>query len=112
MSKRLTVEPDAFLKECPSRALLARIGEKWALLAVACLASGPFRFGALRRTIQGVSQKMLTQTLRNLEDDGLVKRTIYDERPLRVEYALTQNGTDLLPIVLKLKAWAEQNLRR
>jgi DNA-binding HxlR family transcriptional regulator len=112
MLQAANIEPDAFLRACPSRALLARIGEKWALLTVACLASGPLRFGALKRTIEGVSQKMLTQTLRNLEDDGLVKRTIYDERPLRVEYALTPLAKDLMPIILELKIWAEQNMRR
>jgi DNA-binding HxlR family transcriptional regulator len=68
------------------------------------------RFGALLRRLEGVSQKMLSQTLRNLEQDGLITRRLYDERPLRVEYALTDRGADLVPIILALKAWAERHL--
>jgi DNA-binding HxlR family transcriptional regulator len=104
------IAPNAFLQACPSRAVLARIGEKWSMLALVCLAKGPVRFGSLRRTIEGVSQKMLTQTLRNLEHDGLVTRHLYNEMPLRVEYELTALGKTLLPIVQDLKRWSEQNL--
>jgi DNA-binding HxlR family transcriptional regulator len=104
------VAPNAFLQACPSRAVLARIGEKWSMLALASLAKGPVRFGSLRRTIEGVSQKMLTQTLRNLEHDGLITRHLYDEMPLRVEYELTALGKTLLPIVKDLKKWSERNL--
>jgi DNA-binding HxlR family transcriptional regulator len=104
------IAPNAFLQACPSRAVLARVGEKWSMLALVCLAGGPVRFGSLRRTVEGVSQKMLTQTLRNLEHDGLVSRRLYDEMPLRVEYELTALGKSLLPIVVELKKWAEQNL--
>lgn len=111
MKPARAVPPDAFLLACPSRAVLARIGEKWSMLALVSLAQGPRRFGALRRSIEGVSQKMLTQTLRNLERDGLVKRRLYDEMPLRVEYELTRLGDGLLPVVAQLKTWAERNLR-
>jgi DNA-binding HxlR family transcriptional regulator len=104
------IAPNAFLLACPSRAVLARIGEKWSMLTLVCLAKGPVRFGSLRRTIEGVSQKMLTQTLRNLEHDGLVTRHLYDEMPLRVEYELTALGKTLLPIVKDLKKWSERNL--
>jgi DNA-binding HxlR family transcriptional regulator len=104
------IAPNAFLQSCPSRPVLARIGEKWAMLALACLAEGPVRFGSLRRTIEGISQKMLTQTLRNLEQDGLVSRHLYNEMPLRVEYELTPLGRTLLPIVTQLKQWTELNL--
>jgi len=103
--------PDAFVRVCPSRRLLARIGEKWALMAVVALAEGPVRFGGLLRRLEGVSQKMLSQTLRNLERDGLITRTLVDERPLRVDYALTESGRDLLPLAQALKAWAERRLR-
>lgn len=106
------VAPDAFLKACPSRALLARIAEKWALLVLVALEEGPTRFGALRRRIEGVSQKMLTQTLRALERDGLVTRHLHDEMPLRVEYALTDRGHELLPLAAQLKHWAEKNFAR
>jgi DNA-binding HxlR family transcriptional regulator len=106
----LKVVPDAFLSACPSRAILTRIGEKWSLLVLAYLSEGPARFGELKRKLQGVSQKMLTQTLRNLEGDGLVTRKLYDEMPLRVEYALTPLGKSLTPIILKLKRWAENHI--
>lgn len=104
-----TVSPDAFLKACPSRALLARVAEKWTLLVLVALEDGPTRFGALRRRVEGVSQKMLTQTLRGLERDGLITRHLYDEMPLRVEYELTAPGRELLPLAAQLKRWAEAN---
>ncbi|MBV9078295.1 MAG: helix-turn-helix transcriptional regulator [Methylobacteriaceae bacterium] len=104
--------PDAFLKACPSRALLARLAEKWSLLVLVALRGEPQRFGALRRRVEGVSQKMLTQTLRMLEEEGLVSRTLFDEMPLRVEYALTAKGRGLLPMVADLKAWTEANYDR
>jgi DNA-binding HxlR family transcriptional regulator len=91
--------------------MLARIGEKWSMLVLVCLADGPVRFGGLRKQIQGVSQKMLTQTLRNLETDGLISRHLFDEMPLRVEYRLTPLGVTLLPIVAQLKQWAEANFQ-
>ncbi|MFN8829660.1 MAG: winged helix-turn-helix transcriptional regulator [Labrys sp. (in: a-proteobacteria)] len=102
--------PDAFLRLCPSRAVMARIGEKWTALSLAALKDGPMRFGALMRRLDGVSQKMLSQTLRNLERDGLITRHVHDERPLRVDYELTDRGADLVPIILALKAWAERHL--
>lgn len=102
--------PDAFVRICPSRDVLARLGEKWATLAIVALKDEPKRFGALLRRLEGVSQKMLSQTLRSLERDGLITRTLRDQRPLRVDYALTARGMDLVPIVLALKAWAEANL--
>ena len=104
-------EPNAFLAKCPSRPLLARIGDKWSTLLLVALADGPLRFGGLRRRLDGISQKMLTQTARHLERDGLVSRTLYDERPIRVEYDLTNLGRSLLPHVRSLKDWAEQNWR-
>ncbi|MEL6858355.1 MAG: helix-turn-helix domain-containing protein [Pseudomonadota bacterium] len=88
---------------------MARIGDKWATLVLVALADGPHRFGELRRRLEGISQKMLTQTARNLERDGLVTRTLYDERPIRVEYALTSRGQTLVPHVVALKQWAEKN---
>jgi DNA-binding HxlR family transcriptional regulator len=104
------IKPDAFLSACPSRQILARVGEKWSLLALASLEQGPKRFGEIGRTIEGVSQKMLTQSLRNLEQDGLVKRKVYDEMPLRVEYSLTPMGREITSIVMQLKLFVEKNL--
>ncbi len=103
--------PDAFVALCPSRPLLARLGEKWSLLVIVALAeTAPQRFGALKRRLEGVSQKMLTQTLRSLERDGLVARRLYDEMPLRVEYHLTPLGESLVPLTKQIKSWAEINL--
>lgn len=100
---------DAFVKQCPSRGLLVRLAEKWTMLAIVALGNGAIRFGELRRRIEGVSQKMLTQSLRNLESDGLITRTVYDEMPLRVEYELTALGRSLLPLIQAVKAWTEEN---
>jgi len=107
MSGPSAVEPDAFVAECPSRALFGRIAEKWTLLVVVALADGPLRFGALKRRVEGISQKMLSQTLRKLEGDGLVVRTLVDERPLKVEYRLSDAGQELLTLVRPFKRWAE-----
>ncbi|MFF2546695.1 winged helix-turn-helix transcriptional regulator [Kitasatospora sp. NPDC058063] len=98
---------DAYLAECPARQLLDRIGDKWASLVVNALADGPLRYSGLRRRLAGVSEKMLTQTLRALERDGLVGRTVTAGVPARVDYALTALGRDLLPLVRQIKAWAE-----
>lgn len=106
----MSVDPDAFLSACPSRHLLARVGEKWTLMVVVALEGEAVRFGALRARIEGVSQKMLTQSLRNLERDGLVRREVFDEMPVRVEYALTDLGSSLVPLARALKRWAEASL--
>jgi DNA-binding HxlR family transcriptional regulator len=105
------MRPDAFLVACPSRALLARLGEKWTLLALVAMVDEPQYFGELRRRLQGVSQKMLTQTLRALERDGLVRRRVVDARPVRVEYSLTPLGSEFAERASALKVWAEKNLR-
>jgi DNA-binding HxlR family transcriptional regulator len=104
--------PDAFLKICPSRDILARVGQKWTILVMVALRDQPLRFGDIRRQIQGVSDKMLTQTLRAMERDGLVHRTVFDERLTRVEYALSPLARSVLPIVAELKKWAEYSLER
>jgi DNA-binding HxlR family transcriptional regulator len=105
-------EFDAFLECCPSRQLLDVIADKWVCLVLRALADGPLRHGELRRRIAGVSQKMLTQTLRELERDGLLTRTVTASVPVRVDYALTDLGHDLQQVVLPLKAWAEDNMGR
>jgi DNA-binding HxlR family transcriptional regulator len=86
--------------------VLARVGDKWTVLVVSTLGSGPLRFNALRRAIGGISQRMLTLTLRALERDGLVTRTVFPSVPPRVEYELTQLGRSLLVPVSALAAWA------
>ncbi|GAA1069937.1 MULTISPECIES: helix-turn-helix domain-containing protein [Kitasatospora] len=94
------------------RAVLDRICDKWTLLVVATLDEGRLRFGELHRHIPGISQRMLTLTLRNLQRDGLVSRTAHAEVPPRVEYALTDLGRSLIPPALALAGWAvEHNAR-
>lgn len=88
------------------RAILDQICNKWTLLVVATLEQGRLRFGDLHRQIPGISQRMLTLTLRNLERDGLVDRTVHAEVPPRVEYALTPVGESLIPPALALASWA------
>jgi DNA-binding HxlR family transcriptional regulator len=89
--------------------VLARVGDKWSVLVVTRLGDGPKRFNELKRSIGGISQRMLTLTLRGLERDGLVTRTIFPTIPPRVDYALTPLGRDLLQPVSALGAWAIRN---
>jgi DNA-binding HxlR family transcriptional regulator len=89
--------------------VLARVGDKWSVLVVTRLGDGPLRFNELRRSIGGISQRMLTLTLRGLERDGLVTRTVFPTIPPRVDYALTPLGRDLLAPVSALGAWALRN---
>jgi DNA-binding HxlR family transcriptional regulator len=91
------------------REVLNRVGDKWSIFVVALLGGGPRRFSDLRRRIEGISQRMLTLTLRGLERDGLVTRTIYPTIPPRVEYALTALGNTLLDPVKALAAWADMH---
>ena len=103
-------EYDAFLAQCPSRQLLDRISDKWVTLVLAALESGPQRYSQLARTIAGVSQKMLTQTLRTLERDGLVTRTVTATVPVTVTYELTELGRSLQAVITGLKSWAESHM--
>lgn len=104
-------EYDAFLADCPSRQLLGRISDKWVGLTIAALhESGTLRYSELSRRIAGISQKMLTQTLRSLERDGLVSRTITPTVPVTVEYALTPLGESLQEVMLGIKSWAETHM--
>ncbi|WP_039794310.1 winged helix-turn-helix transcriptional regulator [Nocardia araoensis] len=101
---------DAYIAECPTRQLLDRISDKWVSLVLTALADGPLRYGELSRIIAGVSPKMLTQTLRGLERDGLVERRITAEVPVRVDYELTPLGHSLQPVMSAVKAWAEARM--
>ena len=101
---------DPYHADCPTRRILDRIGDRWTVLVVSVLGDGDARFSELRRRIEGVSQKMLTQTLRGLERDGLVRRTVYPEVPVRVEYALTDAGQTLLEPLRTLQTWAIEHL--
>jgi DNA-binding HxlR family transcriptional regulator len=101
---------DAFMATCPTRQVFATIADKWAGLTIAALADGPRRHGQLLKTIAGASQKMLTQTLRELERDGLVSRTVTPTVPLRVDYELTPLGMTLQPLLQALKSWSEAHI--
>jgi DNA-binding HxlR family transcriptional regulator len=92
--------------------VLSRIGDKWTVLVVEILGRGPTRFNELRRKIGGISQKMLTTTLRQLERDGMLVRTVYPTIPPRVDYELTELGRELLVPVRALGAWARENMDR
>jgi len=101
---------NAFLEACPSRQLLETLSDKWVTLVLVALADGMKRHGELARRVAGVSQKMLTQTLRSLERDGLVSRTVTPSVPVRVDYALTPLGDALELQVRELKRWAEVHM--
>ncbi len=88
------------------RQVLDRISDKWSLLVIAALRNGPLRFGELEKSITGISQRMLTLTLKHLTEDGLVSRTAYAEVPPRVEYEVTPLGKTLVPLVIALAEWA------
>jgi DNA-binding HxlR family transcriptional regulator len=107
-----TARYDVFDAACPTRTVLASIADKWATLVIELLGLGPQRFGALRRSVGGISQKMLTETLRKLERDGLVRRRVYPTRPPRVEYALTPLGRTLLGPIVAIREWAEANIEQ
>lgn len=101
--------PDVFAADCPSRLVVERIGDKWTLLVFMALRRRVLRFGELRDLVGVVTPKVLTQTLRSLERDGLVQRTVYAEVPPRVEYALTDLGRSLLGPIDAIRAWSEEN---
>jgi DNA-binding HxlR family transcriptional regulator len=98
------------LTGCRVREILERVGDKWSLFVISCLGDGPMRFTALKRSVDGISQRMLTVTLRGLERDGIVSRTMYPVVPPRVEYALTPLGQTLLDATGALMTWADAHL--
>jgi DNA-binding HxlR family transcriptional regulator len=101
---------DAYNERCPTRMVLDRIADKWTVLIVGALEEKTKRFGELRREVGGVSQKMLTQTLRGLERDGVVVRTVYASVPPKVEYSLTPLGRTLVRILEEIREWSEHNI--
>ena len=103
-------EYNAYVATCPSRQVLDALSDKWVTLVLLALSGGPKRYSDVGRVVSGVSQKMLTQTLRNLERDGLVTRTVTPSVPVRVDYELTALGTSMLPVVGAIKTWAESHI--
>jgi DNA-binding HxlR family transcriptional regulator len=108
--ERARIEYDAFLKNCPTNQLLGRLSDKWVSLVVAALSTGSMRYSDLGRKIAGVSPKMLTQTLRTLERDGIVSRSVTPSVPVRVDYDLTALGGSLAHLMTAVKDWAETHI--
>lgn len=104
------METSVYAKDCPSRQVLDRIGDTWSVLVVVLLGHGPLRYTELAKRIEGVSPKMLTQTLRGLERDGLITRTVHAVVPPRVDYELTKLGLSLLDLVGALENWAQTHI--
>jgi DNA-binding HxlR family transcriptional regulator len=105
------MKANAYAADCPTRQILDRVGDKWAVLILLLLRDEPLRFNQLRRAIDGISQKMLSQVLKSLERDGLVKRRAIATVPVTVEYSITPLGLTLAVAVDHLRDWAEAHLR-
>ena len=105
------MKANAYSADCPTRQILDRVGDKWAVLILLLLRDEPMRFNALRRAIEGISQKMLSQVLKSLERDGLIKRRVIATVPVTVEYSMTPLGITLAAAVDPLRDWAEGNLK-
>lgn len=101
---------DVMQQACPTRQVLDRVADKWTMLVVLALEGGTLRFSQLRARVQGVTQKMLTQTLRGLERDGLVSRRVFPTVPVTVEYALTPLGRSLSAAVSVIREWSYENI--
>ena len=101
---------DAFDPACPTRQVLDRIGDRWAVLILLALRAGPVRFNALQRRVRGISQKVLSQALKGLERDGLVTRTAFPTVPVTVEYSLTPLAFGLIDILASIARWAEAHV--
>ena len=103
---------NSIIEICPVRNVVARFGNKWALLVILVLSENePIRYNELGRRIPDISSRVLSNTLRILEADGLVNRRFYQEVPPRVEYSLTETGRSLVPIIIKLTEWAQNNMK-
>ncbi len=103
---------NSIIEICPVRNVVARFGNKWALLVILVLSENePIRYNELGRKIPDISSRVLSNTLRILEADGLVNRQMYQEVPPRVEYSLTDTGRSLVPIILELTTWAQNNMK-
>ena len=104
------LRPNPYSANCPTRLVLDRVADKWTVLVLGLLGNGPVRFNRLRREVEGLSQKVLAQTLRKLERDGLISRTAFPTVPVTVEYALTPLGHTLAAAVEPLRLWAEDHI--
>lgn len=100
------------LPVCPVATTVALIGSKWKLLIMRNLMARPWRFNELKRDLNGISQKVLTDSLRSMEADGIITRTVYPEVPPRVEYALSELGESMRPIIQSMEAWGTAYMER
>ena len=108
MREKNLLGPDS--KSCPTRVLLDQLADKWAVLVLLAVAPAPIRFNALKREVEGITQKMLGQTLRHLEWNGIVERRAYATMPMTVEYELTDLGRTLMPVIEGLRSWSMANI--
>lgn len=106
----IMVEWDVYQENCPSRVMMSRIADKWILLILGIVAREPTRFNQLRREIEGISQKSLTEALRALERDGLVRREVIAQSPMAVEYSITPMGRSLAQAAEAVRRWTETHM--
>lgn len=106
---RVTVIEKKDAENCPIRNVLDRIGDKWSLLILCVLEDGDMRFNEIKRMLGDITQRVLTSTLRKLEEDGYITREVFPTSPPKVSYGLTARGRELLALVVPLVAWAERN---
>ena len=105
-------EKNSVIEICPVRNVIARFGNKWAFLVILVLnENGTSRFGELKKLIPDISPKVLSNTLKILEEDGFVTRSVYKEVPIRVEYELTELGNSIIPLILQLTEWAQTHMK-
>lgn len=107
---KMTMKPNIYDQNCPTRLVLDRIADKWTVLIIGQLSTGILRFNELKRLVPGITQKMLTQTLKGLERDGMISRKVYATVPPKVEYQLTSLGNSLVQIVEDIRVWAEAHI--
>ena len=105
------LKPNIFVQACPSREIFARISGKWTIMILLSLEKTPKRFNELKKAIDGISQKVLTENLRSLERDGLILRKVISSRPIKVEYSSTHLSKELLGILNGLKDWTEDSMK-
>ena len=105
------LKPNIFVQACPSREIFSRISGKWTIMILLSLEKMPKRFNELKKTIDGISQKVLTENLRSLERDGLIVRKVISSRPIKVEYSPTHLSLELLDILNGLKDWTEGSMK-
>lgn len=108
--KKEPLAPDSDTQSCPVTHFLSVFGGKWKPVIIYCIANGVDRFGAMQRAVPGITKQMLTKQLRELEADALISRTVFAEVPPRVDYALTDKGRSVLPVIDQMKAWGAAQL--